>query len=336
MLGDKTMKKINSLIISILTVAIVLSCGLFFYIFPPANSKYLSLVNDYSFWLNDKDTMIPQPQIGQMVQSFLKTPSTKQKKVAFLGFDALRADVLLNILKDDNGANSLTSDLDNSAFAHIKNNGYLYLAYAGGEKGTPTQQNTSTASGWTALATGTWGNINGVQSNGDYKKAEVKSSMLIASENYNMRSLFTVSYRSHIDKAFNVDLEYAENNNLDMKIHYVNNDEQMQEYLLDCVEVGNPLERDFIFAIYKDSDAIGHKFGFGNNSKEYVNTVLEADNMAYQLLQSIYSRPTYESEDWLIILAVDHGALGLAHGGQTDEERTVFFASNKDFFAYIS
>ncbi len=325
------MKKLYVWLISFIAVFAVLITGIFIYIFPPATQNYLNKVNGYSFWLNDKDTMISQPQIGQFVQKFLSTPSTKQKKVAFLGFDAIRADALLNILKDENGANDLAQDKANSAFSLIKNNGYLYLAYAGGEKGTDTQQKTSTAPGWTALATGTWGNVNGVQQNGDYKNADIKTTILIACEQYNMRSLFTVAYRSHIDKAFNVDLEYAKENNLDMKIHYVDNDSQMQEYLLNCVEVNNELERDFIFAIYKDTDVIGHKFGFSNDSNEYVDTFMTADNMAYELIQAIYARPTYNDEDWLIVLAVDHGGLGLAHGGQTDEERTVFFASNKSF-----
>ena len=325
------MKSRTTLIISTLLVFIILTTGILLYVFPSSSKDYLKNVNEYSFWDNDINTMVAQPQIGQFVNDFLNTETEKTKKVAFLGFDALRADILLNILKDENGANNLTQDKTNSAFAHIKDIGHLYLAYAGGEKGTDTQQNTSTAPGWTTLATGTWGNVNGVQKNGDYKKAEVKTTILKSAENYNMRSLFTVAYRSHIDKAFNVDLQYATEHNLDMKIHYVDNDTQMQEYLLQCVEVGNPLERDFIFAIYKDSDAIGHQFGFSNNSKEYVQTVLQADTMAYELIQAIYARPTYNEEDWLIVLAVDHGGLGLAHGGQTDEERTVFFATNKDF-----
>ena len=325
------MNRLTVWLTSILSVVVVLVVGILLYAFPPADKNYLDKVNAYSFWQNDKDSMISQPEIGKFVANFLATPSNKTKKVAFLGFDAFRVDALLNVIDDENSTKGLNADANNSAFALMKNNGYMYLAYAGGEKGTDTQQNTQTAPGWTALATGVWGNVNGVQANGDYRKGDTKTVILNAAKDYGMRSLFIVSYRSYLARAFDCDYEYAKSNNIDMITHYVDNDTQMQEYLLNCVEVGNPLERDFIFAIYKDGDACGHMHGFSNSSNEYVDTVIQADQMAYELIQAIYNRPTFEQEDWLIVLTADHGGKGIAHGGQSDEERTIFFISNKEY-----
>ena len=325
------MNRILSWIISISTVAVVLITGILLYAFPIAEKGYLNKVSAYSFWENDAESMISQIDINKFVMNFLETPSTLTKKVAFLGFDAFRADALINLIDDENSEQGVQADRTNSAFALMKNSGHMYLAYAGGEKGTPTQQNTSTAPGWTALATGVWGNVSGVKGNGDYRDSSVHSVLVKAPEQYGMRSLFTVAYRSHIARAFDCDGEYAETNNLDLIINYVEDDAEMQEYLLDCVEVGNPLERYFIFAIYKDGDACGHVNGFSNTSKAYVDTVVQADTMAYELIQAIYARPTFYKENWLIILTADHGGKGLAHGGQSDEERTIFMASNKPY-----
>lgn len=51
--------------------------------------------------------------------------------------------------------------------------------------------------------------------------------------------------------------------------------------------------------------------------------------MAYELLQAIYSRPSFQSEDWLIIIATDHGGIETWHGGQTLEERSTWIVCNK-------
>ena len=51
--------------------------------------------------------------------------------------------------------------------------------------------------------------------------------------------------------------------------------------------------------------------------------------MAYELLQAIYSRPSFQSEDWLIIIATDHGGIETWHGGQTFEERSTWVVCNK-------
>ena len=51
--------------------------------------------------------------------------------------------------------------------------------------------------------------------------------------------------------------------------------------------------------------------------------------MCYELLQAIYSRPSYDSEDWLIIIVTDHGGIQTWHGGQTLEERSTYVVCNK-------
>lgn len=55
----------------------------------------------------------------------------------------------------------------------------------------------------------------------------------------------------------------------------------------------------------------------------------DQDARCYELLQAIYSRPSFENEDWLIIITADHGGIQTWHGGQTLEERTTWIACNK-------
>ena len=85
---------------------------------------------------------------------------------------------------------------------------------------------------------------------------------------------------------------------------------------------GRENERDIVFGIYEGTDHNGHGTGFGNDNYKYIKGFRDQDAMCYELLQAIYSRPSYDSEDWLIIIVTDHGGIQTWHGGQTLEERS--------------
>ncbi len=92
---------------------------------------------------------------------------------------------------------------------------------------------------------------------------------------------------------------------------------------------GRENERDIVFGIYEGTDHNGHGTGFGNDNYKYIKGFRDQDAMCYELLQAIYSRPSYDSEDWLIIIVTDHGGIQTWHGGQTLEERSTRVVCNK-------
>lgn len=325
---------------------------------------YLKDVEQYGFWENTAETSIAQPQIGQLVRDFLSSPSVdgKPKKVAFIGYDGCRADALINALKPSSATASYDENSPLSGLAELfKTDGAgIYLAYAGGNKGTDTEQATSTAPGWAALLSGQWGVVNGVTDNGMYKDIEHKTFMLEAAigeygENY--RTTFAASWSEHFTKTYLSEVEYlrersgveeknitdcakfeditgylddiSKSSTVDMDFKYVATDADLHEYLLSCVEEGGENERDIVFGIYEGTDHNGHDGGFGNENQEYIKGFRDQDARCYELLQAIYSRPSFEDEDWLIIITADHGGIETWHGGQTLEERTTWIACNK-------
>lgn len=237
----------------------------------------------------------------------------------------------------------------------------IYLAYAGGDKGTENEQKTSTAPGWAALLSGEWGMVNGVTDNGMSKKEEYRTFMLEAADGeYGApyRSVFAASWQEHFVLTYSDEIEYLRNkgkvakkeitdessfeeitgyldeisaaSGVDMDYRLVKDDAALHEYLLSCAEEGGENERDVIFGIYEGTDHNGHGTGFGNDNFRYIKGFRDQDEQCYELLQAIFSRPSYAEEDWLIIITSDHGGIETWHGGQTLEERTTWIACNKE------
>ena len=63
-------------------------------------------------------------------------------------------------------------------------------------------------------------------------------------------------------------------------------------------------------------------------ASEYVQSIETVDEQIGQLLDAVLARPTYVSEDWLVLVTTDHGGLENLHGGQSAEERTVPFVAS--------
>ena len=102
---------------------------------------------EYSFWDNEGSQAIPQYQVYNIVKDYLNggeikdgaciTEEGKKRKVLFIGWDGARADAMLNLFYDSfstNGYNYPVSDY--IGLGLLKDKGGLYIAYAGGEKGT--------------------------------------------------------------------------------------------------------------------------------------------------------------------------------------------------------
>jgi len=43
------------------------------------------------------------------------------------------------------------------------------------------------------------------------------------------------------------------------------------------------------------------------------------------VMKALYDRPNYANEDWLVLLTTDHGGIAKGHGGNTDDERRIWW-----------
>lgn len=85
---------------------------------------------------------------------------------------------------------------------------------------------------------------------------------------------------------------------------------------------------DILFIHYDETDATGHSSGFNPANAQYMNAIQDVDAQIGQVLEKLYQRPTYNQEDWLIMLTTDHGGIGTTHGGQSNTERHIWWVAS--------
>lgn len=62
---------------------------------------------------------------------------------------------------------------------------------------------------------------------------------------------------------------------------------------------------------------------------EYRDAIAEADRRVGELLAAVRARPSYTTEDWLILVSTDHGRTEAGgHGGDSVEEATIFYIAS--------
>ena len=72
------------------------------------------------------------------------------------------------------------------------------------------------------------------------------------------------------------------------------------------------------FVYFYGADWIGHQDGFHPTVRRYVQAIEEVDKSIGLLIHAIKSRPSYRQEDWLVIVATDHGGINKDHAGEQD------------------
>jgi hypothetical protein len=80
---------------------------------------------------------------------------------------------------------------------------------------------------------------------------------------------------------------------------------------------------DAAFLQFDDVDAVGH--AAGSDSAAYRDQLAVTDRALGQVLDGIRARPTFDREDWLVVVSADHGQNPEGgHGGPQQRERTTF------------
>lgn len=62
-------------------------------------------------------------------------------------------------------------------------------------------------------------------------------------------------------------------------------------------------------------DETGHKHGFHPTVPEYVAAIERVDSHIGEVIKAVHAREKIAEENWLILVATDHGGLGTNHGG---------------------
>jgi hypothetical protein len=84
---------------------------------------------------------------------------------------------------------------------------------------------------------------------------------------------------------------------------------------------------DAAFVYLGDIDVVAHETN--SRSPQFKAAIEWADTRVGLLLQALRDRPSYEEEDWLILLSTDHGRDDAGgHGGTSPSERTIFFLAS--------
>ena len=274
---------------------------------------------------NTIESAIPQTELYNLINAHFDAPLSEgktQKKAIIIGYDGCRADVLVEMQDENSGINTL-----------VKEGGSLNLAYCGGVNyPAKNTQDTSTAPGWCSILTGEWATVHGITGNNISKNMETKTLLTSLVENGKAdSSSFITKWAGHFSRdnaTYLYEKEYCESNNLNVAFNKCKNNKKSLELALS--EIGKEDCADFMFVIYEQTDAEGHGYGFTINNPDYKKAFKEADEYGYDTIKKIKSRPTYASEDWLIIITSDHGGININHGDESIQERMTFIATNQE------
>jgi predicted AlkP superfamily pyrophosphatase or phosphodiesterase len=93
-----------------------------------------------------------------------------------------------------------------------------------------------------------------------------------------------------------------------------------------CLAVLRTKQPDVVMLYQGQVDETGHAKGFHPTVPEYRQAIERVDAAIGRVMQTIRQRPTFSQEDWLVLVATDHGGVGLNHGGgrMIDDIRRTF------------
>lgn len=292
------------------------------------NKKYIKSVNADGLFSNSYEKKHPHTIIKDVIVNHFKMLDKKPKCI-FIGWDGCRADAMKYLVKsNDENVSGCNDTAVFSAVNALKDNGGLYITYVGGEKSS--LQETSTAQGWASALCGKWmkkeGRYGIEWSLGD----DYPTALRILSQQ-GFRCSFSAIWSIHFDKTYIKEIELAENNKLPYYFYKFETDEELHRNLIQRIESDD----DFIFGIYENPDLNGHGTGFGDKNYRYVSGICNLDRLSYKLLEAIKERESFDDEDWLVLIASDHGGHSTRHGTQKTEDRTTFLALSKPIEALV-
>lgn len=215
------------------------------------------------------------------------------KKVLFIGIDGCRADVMMssNIPNIQSLVNQSIYSIDGLCAA-----------------------TTWSGNGWSTMLTGVWHTKHNVQDNNFTSPNYINyPDFLTRAETYNpnLRTISLANWAPINDKIVK---------SADVKSN-LGSDLAVKNAAVNAMQNDNP---DILFVDFDDVDHAGHSYGFAGTVPQYVSSIQTTDSYIGEIVSAMKSRSTYSSEDWLVVLTTDHGAVQSAHGGGNLSERNIF------------
>lgn len=272
-----------------------------------ADRRFAEEVNGQRCWDNTMDGRIPQTRAYDAMMQHMEGGETR--KLLLIGYDGTLA-----------SAAGRRAQEPGSAIGTLAAQGGLWLGQAGGA--VPGEQATRTAPGWTSIFTGVWADRHGVYKNGDTLSPEARTILYQLSERGREVS-FSFSWKPHLTDTYRD--EAAEYPGV---FQYRGNDADTLKSMLGAIDEG----QDAVFGIFEYVDHAGHVTGYSADSPFYQKALERAEAGAARLIEAARARERQYGEDWLIIIATDHGGYGFDHFGPGLMESTTFFAANQAIF----
>ena len=256
------------------------------------------------------------------------------RRVLLIGIDGCRSDALKKTVEDGRAPHLA---------GLIAAGTVTWNAYAGGEPGAATQQQTFSGPGWTTILTGVWRDQHGVADN-RFRFHRIAENPHIFRRIKDARpAAWLASF-----------CDWPE-----IHGHIVGASERPGPTLLDCHHtcVPDPRRRgtdyagfdaeltgiatqkirrenpDAVFMYFGNVDETGHAAAhpdgrFAPDNEPYLAAIAQVDKYIGELLAALRARPRFAEEDWLILATTDHGGTGKTHGAQSAEERTIWMLAS--------
>jgi len=258
------------------------------------------------------------------------------KRVLYIGVDGCRTDALVAAM--ERGLAPQMKALSESESGLLSRQ-----VYAGGEIGTPTHQRTVSGPGWASLLTGFWIDGHGIKDNSFVgARLQTHPHFMRRIKEVNPRA-FCASFADwppiHDKIADASRLQGQEF--LDVKFtcapdaqrHFVDNPEkdiEVRDAALQTLRMANP---DVLFVYFGQVDEFGHgaidsRASFSPDSALYLNAISHVDSHLGELVRAVRGRPSFDAEDWLILITTDHGGRAQSHGGDSEEERNIWLLAH--------
>lgn len=329
---------LTRIIVAIVTLSYMIS-GSYFSDYTADYFKRLASIDVYE---NSTVTAIGAKNVHDFIEDHFssKLPEgKKEKKAVLIGFDGVRADTFRDL--DTHEKSAINSILGEG--------GHAYLSYAGGINFPYYNiQATDSAPGWTSIISGELYYKTGVLWN-DYEKNDKYPTLLksLIDDKLADRTSFYSAWGSYIDTTLGS--ENASNKAAGYNANYVNAAEFVTEDMskgagivedvavteLTVKDLAEADCSDFIFALYESTDELGHATGYHPDNEAYMNAFAFEDELAQQIVDAIKARPTYDEEDWMIIMTTDHGGFNHSHGYCMAMERYTYIVCNKQVRKFI-
>ncbi|PZF71855.1 alkaline phosphatase family protein [Taibaiella soli] len=223
--------------------------------------------------------------------------ASQKRKVLILGLDGVRSDALQQ---------ATTPHIDSL----IAGGFYTYDSWCLGI--------TVSGPSWSTIFTGVWYPKHGVTDNS------------FAGSNYNQYPYFPKRAKELLPNINAVQIvdwspmsDQVYNEGYDQKIVRTTNDLAAM-LAATQVQLQNP-NLDVLNLHVDNIDAAGHASGFSPSNAAYMSAIQSVDTWVGQVMAALRARPNYANEDWLVFVITDHGGLGTSHGGNSNEERHIWW-----------